>query len=67
MVDWLSAVLGFGIFVGFEFSKILHLPTKFEEIDVGLILTLCFLFFNVCDDFLKNVLVYFWVFFFFLT
>ena len=39
--------------------------TKFEEIDVGLILTLCFLFFNVCDDFLKNVLVYFWVFFFF--
>ena len=34
--------------------------TKFEKIDAGLILTLCFLFFNVFDEFLKNPFFFFW-------
>ena len=39
--------------------------TKFEKIGAGLILTLCFLFFNVFDEFFKKVLVFFFFFFFF--
>ena len=69
---WLiwALLAGFGIFVrfvlkDFTFTHTKFTHTKFEKIDVGLILTLCFLIFNVFDEFLKNVFGLFWGFFFF--
>ena len=68
---WLiwALLAGFGIFVRFvlryfTFTHTKFTHTKFEKIDDGLILTLYFFIFNVFDEFLKNVLVYFWFFFY---